>query len=139
MGNIDSRNERFYNLCGLGKAHLIEKMLENDRAVNTINVNWVAFETQSTPLLIVSDRWINKYLRLYARLIVCYLQASANGHDLVVDVLLRNNAKIAIKDAREATALHHAAQRGYTEIAKKLLHAGSDVNARGLFKFRLYN
>jgi ankyrin repeat protein len=50
----------------------------------------------------------------------------------VVEVLLRNNAKIAIKDAREATALHHAAQRGYTEIAKKLLHAGSDVNARGL-------
>ena len=53
MGNIDSRNERFYNLCGLGKAHLIEKMLENDRALNTINVNWIAFETQSTPLLIV--------------------------------------------------------------------------------------
>ena len=53
MGNIDSRNERFYNLCGLGKAHLIEKMLENDRTLNTINVNWVAFETQSTPLLIV--------------------------------------------------------------------------------------
>lgn len=52
----------------------------------------------------------------------------------MVEVLLRNNAKIAIKDAREATALHHAAQRGYTEIAKKLLHAGSDVNARGRFK-----
>lgn len=51
----------------------------------------------------------------------------------MVEVLLRNNAKIAIKDAREATALHHAAQRGYTEIAKKLLHAGSDVNARGLY------
>jgi hypothetical protein len=56
MGNIDSRNERFYNLCGLGKAHLIEKMLESDRALNTINVNWVAFETQSTPLLIVRKK-----------------------------------------------------------------------------------
>ena len=55
MGNIDSRNERFYNLCGLGKAHLIEKMLENDRTFNTINVNWIAFETQSTPLLIVRE------------------------------------------------------------------------------------
>jgi hypothetical protein len=53
MGNIDSRNERFYNLCGLGKAHLIEKMLENDRTFNTINIDWIAFETQSTPLLIV--------------------------------------------------------------------------------------
>lgn len=48
-----------------------------------------------------------------------------------MDVLLRNNAKITIKDSRDATPLHHAAQRGYTEIAKKLLHAGSDVNARG--------
>jgi len=56
MGNIDSRNERFYNLCGLGKAHLIEKMLENDRTFNTININWVAFETQSTPLLIVINK-----------------------------------------------------------------------------------
>jgi hypothetical protein len=62
MGNIDSRNERFYNLCGLGKAHLIEKMLESDRTFNTINVNWVAFETQSTPLLIV----INIYIYLNA-------------------------------------------------------------------------
>lgn len=59
MGNIDSRNERFYNLCGLGKAHLIEKMLENDRTLNTINVNWVAFETQSTPLLIVNKNVFN--------------------------------------------------------------------------------
>ncbi len=55
MGNIDSRNERFYHLCGLGKAHLIEKMLESDRTFNTININWVAFETQSTPLLIVRN------------------------------------------------------------------------------------
>ncbi|CAF1519354.1 unnamed protein product [Adineta steineri] len=108
MGNIDSRNERFYNLCGLGKAHLIEKMLENDRIVNTIDINWVSFESQSTALLI----------------------ASANGHELVVDILLRNNAKFTIKDSRQATALHHAAQRNYTKIAKKLLHAGCDVNAQ---------
>jgi len=63
MGNIDSRNERFYNLCGLGKAHLIEKMLESDRTLNTINVNWVAFETQSTPLLIV--KYIFQYVYIY--------------------------------------------------------------------------
>jgi hypothetical protein len=55
MGNIDSRNERFYNLCGLGKAHLIEKMLENDRTLNTIDINWIFFESQSTPLLIVRN------------------------------------------------------------------------------------
>ncbi|CAF0730976.1 unnamed protein product [Didymodactylos carnosus] len=108
MGNIDSRNERFYNLCGLGKAHLVEKMLENDRVYHTINIDWLSFETQSTPLLI----------------------ASANGHDLVVEILLRNNAKIEVKDSRDASPLHHAAQRGYTEIAKKLIKAGSEINAR---------
>ena len=68
MGNIDSRNERFYNLCGLGKAHLIEKMLENDRALNTINVNWVAFETQSTPLLIVRRIELCYYLDFFLSL-----------------------------------------------------------------------
>jgi hypothetical protein len=65
MGNIDSRNERFYNLCGLGKAHLIEKMLESDRTLNTINVNWVAFETQSTPLLIVKYIYISENFNIY--------------------------------------------------------------------------
>jgi hypothetical protein len=65
MGNIDSRNERFYNLCGLGKAHLIEKMLENDRTFNTININWVAFESQSTPLLVVKKLFLNKKSNLF--------------------------------------------------------------------------
>ena len=61
MGNIDSRNERFYHLCGLGKAHLIEKMLENDRTFHTINIDWIALETQSTPLLIVRKSFSNRF------------------------------------------------------------------------------
>ncbi len=44
MGAGESRNERFYHLCGLGKAHLIERMIEADRLHKTININWQSFE-----------------------------------------------------------------------------------------------
>ncbi len=44
MGAGESRNERFYHLCGLGKAHLIERMLEADKLHKTININWQSFE-----------------------------------------------------------------------------------------------
>ncbi|KAL7669296.1 hypothetical protein ACOME3_009958 [Neoechinorhynchus agilis] len=106
MGAAESRNERFYHCCGLGKAHLVERMLESDRMYQTINVDWVSFETKSTPLLI----------------------ASANGHDNVVDILLKNNANPNKTDSCEYTSLHHAAQRGHSEIIKKLIAAGCGVH-----------
>ncbi|KAI0980365.1 hypothetical protein GJ496_011873 [Pomphorhynchus laevis] len=107
MGATESRNERFYQCCGLGKAHLVDRMLESDKMYKTINVDWVSFETKSTPLLI----------------------ASANGHDKVVDILLKHNANPNLTDSHEYTSLHHAAQRGYSEIIKKLVNAKCDVNA----------
>lgn len=39
-----SRNDRFYQLCGLGKVHLVEKMLEADKTLKTININWQNFK-----------------------------------------------------------------------------------------------
>jgi hypothetical protein len=44
MGVAESRNDRFYQLCGLGKTHLIERMLEADKDLKTININWQNFE-----------------------------------------------------------------------------------------------
>ncbi len=44
MGVAESRNDRFYQLCGLGKTHLIEKMLEADKQLKTININWQNYE-----------------------------------------------------------------------------------------------
>lgn len=108
MGATESRNERFYQCCGLGKAHLVERMLESDKQYNTINVNWVSFDTKSTPLLI----------------------SCANGHDKVVDLLLNFDANPNVKDSHQCTSLHHAAQRGYVEILKKLIHVGCDLNTR---------
>lgn len=107
MGVAESRNDRFYQLCGLGKTHLVEKMLEADKQLKTININWQNYESKCTPLLI----------------------ASANGHDEIVEILISNNAEVTIKDEREATALHHAAQSGHLNIIEKLLKAGCDINA----------
>jgi hypothetical protein len=44
MGAGESRNERFYHLCGLGKSHLVDRMLDADRDFKTININWQSFE-----------------------------------------------------------------------------------------------
>lgn len=76
MGVAESRNDRFYQLCGLGKFHLVEKMLEADRELKTININWQNFESKSTPLLI----------------------ASANGHARVVEILLEQGADVTLRD-----------------------------------------
>jgi ankyrin repeat protein len=57
------------------------------------------------------------------------LIASANGHDKVVEILLKNDADISIRDERECTALHHAAQSGHANIVRMLLKAGCDINA----------
>lgn len=76
MGVAESRNDRFYQLCGLGKTHLIERMLEADKDLKTININWQNFESKCTPLLI----------------------ASANGHSKVVEILLKQDADVTIRD-----------------------------------------
>lgn len=108
MGVAESRNDRFYQLCGLGKFHLVEKMLEADRELKTININWQNFDSKSTPLLI----------------------ASANGHERVVEILLEQGADVTLRDERECTALHHAAQSGHAAIVDSLIKAGCDLNAR---------
>jgi len=46
MGVAESRNDRFYQLCGLGKT-LVEKMLEADKQLKTININWQNYEVNS--------------------------------------------------------------------------------------------
>ena len=43
---------------------------------------------------------------------------------------MKNGADVTVKDERESTALHHAAQRGHFEIIDLLIQAKADVNAR---------
>jgi ankyrin repeat protein len=107
MGVAESRNDRFYQLCGLGKVHLVEKMLEADKDLKTININWQNYESKCSPLLI----------------------ACANGHEKIIEILLSQGADIALRDERECTVLHHAAQSGRENIVKMLIKAGCDINA----------
>jgi len=54
------------------------------------------------------------------------------GHRAIVEFLLRNGAdvKTAARNAQKVTALHAAVARRDVEIAKMLLEAGADPNAR---------
>jgi len=54
------------------------------------------------------------------------------GHRAIVEFLLRNGAdvKTAARNAQKVTALHGAVARRDVEIAKMLLEAGADPNAR---------
>jgi hypothetical protein len=100
MGVAESRNDRFYQLCGLGKTHLIEKMLEADRELKTININWQNFEVAFN--LGKLDRqvlfFIKKTFSIKKSKCTPLLIASANGHEKVVKILLQNEAEVKIKD-----------------------------------------
>jgi len=54
------------------------------------------------------------------------------GHRAIVEFLLKNGAdvKMAARNAQKVTALHGAVARRDVEIAKMLLEAGADPNAR---------
>jgi ankyrin repeat protein len=55
--------------------------------------------------------------------------ASHEGHDDIVDLLIKKGADINIKNDNHITPLHVAAERGYTRLVKKLLNEGADANA----------
>ncbi|MGO9112986.1 MAG: ankyrin repeat domain-containing protein [Thermoguttaceae bacterium] len=47
-----------------------------------------------------------------------------------VQQLLAAGAAVNVKDAKKKTALHRAAQAGFTKIARELLQAGANINER---------
>jgi len=64
----------------------------------------------------------------------CFLKdifTAVNNNDIaLVQKLLRLGANPNRRDQDGKTPLHHAALKGYTEIAKILLEVGADPNAR---------
>lgn len=101
MGVAESRNDRFYQLCGLGKTHLVEKMLEADKQLKTININWQNYEVRGHIQL--RNIFFQKFLKmfnLFLKKSKCtpLLIASANGHVKVVEILLEQNADVTLKD-----------------------------------------
>lgn len=59
------------------------------------------------------------------------LRATKRGElERVRDFLAADPSLIHTRDEEQSTLLHHAAWKGYPEIATLLLDAGADVNAR---------
>jgi ankyrin repeat protein len=54
--------------------------------------------------------------------------ASHNGHDKIIDLLIKYGADVNIKADDNVTSLHVAAFGGHATIVKKLSDAGADVN-----------
>ena len=97
MGAGESRNERFYHLCGLGKAHLIDRMLEADKLHKTININWQSFEVIHS-CCYCFFLFIRYIFYIFKTKCTPLLIASANGHEKVVDILLKNGADVTARD-----------------------------------------
>ncbi|KAL0164100.1 hypothetical protein M9458_039853, partial [Cirrhinus mrigala] len=55
--------------------------------------------------------------------------AAEHGKEAIVYFLLRQGAKLNLKDSEGCTALHIAAERGHTAIALALAKAGADIHA----------
>ncbi|GLD69807.1 GA-binding protein subunit beta-2 [Lates japonicus] len=59
--------------------------------------------------------------------------AAAEGHTVIVELLVRSGADINAKDMLKMTALHWAAQHGHHGVAETLIKHGADVHALSKF------
>ena len=58
-------------------------------------------------------------------------EASIQGHQKVVDLLVEDGCPLEDFDAEGNTALHHACRRGHLIVAKSLITSGALINALG--------
>ncbi len=58
--------------------------------------------------------------------------AAEHGKEAIVYFLLREGAKLNLKDREGRTALHRASERGHTAVALALAKAGTDIHATDL-------
>ena len=58
--------------------------------------------------------------------------AAQNGHEAVVELLLKANVDVESKDRNSWTPLSWAARNGYEAIVKLLLEAKADVESKDI-------
>ncbi|XP_005100780.1 poly [ADP-ribose] polymerase tankyrase-2 [Aplysia californica] len=102
MGQAGSKQEMFWEACGFGRAHLVQKFIEHG-----IDVNWVSSIHACSPIHVASQ-----------------------GKPDVVKLLIGASCDLTVQDSRGNTAVHHAAMKGHAEIIQMLADAGADLNAQ---------
>ena len=58
-------------------------------------------------------------------------EASIQGHQKIVDLLIEEKCPLNSSDAEGNTALHHASRKGHLAIVRSLVKSGADINATG--------
>ncbi|KAH9512245.1 hypothetical protein Btru_041264 [Bulinus truncatus] len=102
MGQAGSKQEMFWEACGFGRAHLVQKFIEHG-----IDVNWVSSIHGCSPIHVASQ-----------------------GKSDVVQLLIDAGCDLTVVDSRGNTAVHHAAMQGHADIIQMLADAGADINAQ---------
>ncbi|CAH1774224.1 unnamed protein product [Owenia fusiformis] len=102
MGLANSKQEAFWEACGFGHKERVKKFLEEG-----VDVNWVSYTHDS-----------------------CAIHVASQGKVEIVDMLIKANCDVNVKDERGCLALHHAAMNGYADIMKMLIEAGSEIDTQ---------
>lgn len=102
MGQAGSKQEMFWEACGFGRAHLVQKFIEHG-----IDVNWVSSIHGCSPIHVASQ-----------------------GKADVVQLLIDAGCDLTVVDSRGNTAVHHAAMQGHADIIQMLADAGADINSQ---------
>ena len=58
------------------------------------------------------------------------IETAKRGHDQVVEELIRERARVNVKDDLQQTALYHASWRGHCSVVKTLCANGADTNVQ---------
>lgn len=62
-----------------------------------------------------------------------FITAACRGNIEEVEALLQKNTNVDARDSEQRTALFYAAQRGFADIAKLLLHHGANKDCKDMF------
>ncbi|CAG5121505.1 unnamed protein product [Candidula unifasciata] len=102
MGQAGSKQEMFWEACGFGRPHLVQKFIEHG-----IDVNWVSSIHACSPIHVASQ-----------------------GKHEVVQLLIDAGCDLTVVDSRGNSAVHHAAMQGHADIIQMLSDAGADINTQ---------